>query len=151
MEASRITIVTTGAYQHAWGDTFPVESRYQELVNSERLPDTQLLQVDGFTVVESRFQPRLVVVWNLAGRHLTQQPTQAEAEQIAAQGLLVGLRSEFDDRQPSGWQALYPAKPGERLYPSTLLWLPEETRVCLMPATRGIASITTKVLLIPAK
>lgn len=149
VEKSRLTVVNNGAFQHAWGDTYPVEQRYQELIDTEQLPETFYLKIKQFTILESRLtHPRAVIVWNVSGQHLRVQPTATEADALSKQILQVGLRSEWSDAKPDGWQILYPCRAGDQLYPSTLLWLGPETRVCLQPQYAS-NPLQVKVMAIP--
>lgn len=133
-ELSRLTVIQTGAFQHSWGEVVPIETRYEELIDTEELPERRILQVAHNRVLLLNVQhARAVVVRNLAGQNMTVQPTSDEAIRLGEQIVYVGL-VEDPEQQPTGWQELRPAKPGSHFGGATTVWLAKQTRVVLRAA-----------------
>jgi hypothetical protein len=147
-EQSRLTVIQTGAFQHAWGEVVPIETKYEELIDTEELPDPRILQVAyNLVLILNVRNARAVCVRNLGGQNVTVQPTPEEAIRLGKQIVYVGL-VEDAEQQPSGWQELRPGKPGSHFGGATTVWLAKDTRVVLRAAD-PLNPVPVHVLAIP--
>jgi hypothetical protein len=149
MDQSRLSINSTGAYWHPLGDQTPIDCRYGEMLDSVDLPHKILRVIEAEHIVDygPLKNPRACIVWTVSGQGLQSKPTEEEAAAIAAQQLLVGLTGPGGERV-TGWQLLRPAKPGEQLGGSAILWLAPGTRVVLRPMN---ARVSVRVLVLPGQ
>lgn len=154
-DLSRLSVVVTGAHQHAFGDMTPIELRSSALIASTDLPVTRLACVDKATRLDLSgvFRPRAVLIQNLAGANLPTIPDEAAANELARKVLLIGLSHSAEPAVAQLTLAICPAKPAQSPGQGQFLWLDDEVtservHVFVCPRTVGL-SIPIRYIVFP--